>query len=185
MKKFFFLLTLTAFSASVIVAQSHLSAKRSTLDPAYEPFFHGVASGDPLTDRVIIWTRVTTSNTSENVAWEMATDTGFTNIVKSGSVTTDASKDYTVKVDVTGLQPDTWYYYRFTAMNKKSLIGRTRTAPVGSVANLRFAIVSCSNYEAGYFNAYKDIALKNDVDAVIHLGDYIYEYGRGGILSIR
>jgi len=183
MKKFLTLLMLTSFSVSALMAQTHTSAKRSSVDEKYAPFYHGVASGDPLSDRVIIWTRVTTNNASENVSWEMATDTTFGTIVQSGSTTTDASKDYTVKVDVTGLQPDTWYYYRFTALNKKSLIGRTRTAPTGNVANLRFAVMSCSSYETGYFNAYSDVAQKNDVDAVIHLGDYIYEYGQGGILS--
>jgi alkaline phosphatase D len=183
MKKLFTLLLLTSFSVSALMAQQHNSAKRSVVDEKYAPFYHGVASGDPLSDRVIIWTRVTTNNASETVNWEVAADTTFATVVQSGSTTTDASKDFTVKVDVTGLQADTWYYYRFTAMNKKSLIGRTRTTPTGNVANLRFAVMSCSNHEAGYFNAYKDVAEKNDVDAVIHLGDYIYEYGRGGILS--
>jgi alkaline phosphatase D len=182
MKNILLIFSLSVYAFSGIWSQSHMSAKRSQVDEKYAPFYHGVASGDPLQDRVIIWTRVTTNDAIVTVDWKMATDTGFNNIVQSGTTTTDASKDYTVKVDVTGLQPDTWYYYRFEALGKKSITGRTRTAPSGNVSNLRFAIVSCSDYESGYFNAYHDIAVKNDVDAVLHLGDYIYEYGRGGIL---
>ncbi len=154
---------------------------RSQLDPLFAPFYHGVASGDPLTDRVIIWTRITVDNPgSVDVNWRFATDTLFNNIVSSGTVTTDDTKDYTVKVDVTGLQPDTWYYYEFNNSGRNSLIGRTKTTPAGDVDSLRFAVVSCADYENGYYNAYKDIAQRNDIDAVIHLGDYIYEYGAGG-----
>lgn len=158
-------------------AQQHLDASRSDVDNALAPFYHGVASGDPLSDRVIIWTRITSGNATEVVNWQIATDLNFTNVVNSGAFTTDASRDYTVKVDVTGLQPNTWYYYRFSNNGIYSIIGRTRTMPVGTISNMRFAVVACSNYQSGYFNAYKDIVNKNDVDAVIHLGDYIYEYG--------
>lgn len=167
---------LIAFSVSVF-AQSHLGSNRSTLDDAYAPFYHGVASGDPLSDRVILWTRITTTNSSETIDWQIATDTLFTNIINSGTTTTDSFSDFTVKIDATGLQPDTWYYYRFKNGSTYSITGRTRTAPVNSVNDLRFAVVACSNYQDGFFNAYNDIALKNDVDAVIHLGDYYYEYG--------
>jgi alkaline phosphatase D len=152
------------------------SPGRSTIDPAFEPFYHGVASGDPLSDRVILWTRITTTNASENVGWQIATDQAFSNIVNSGNVTTDASKDFTVKVDATGLQPNSWYYYRFSGQGKNSLIGRTRTAPTTGVNNLRFAVASCSNFPNGFFHVYRDIVNKNEVDAVLHLGDYIYEY---------
>lgn len=163
------------FTLNVLHAQTN-EHNRATLDPAYEPFYHGVASGDPLPDRVIIWTRITTTNASETVNWEVATDKNFNTIVNSGSTTTDSSKDYTVKVDVTGLQPNTWYYYRFKGLGKYSLVGRTRTAPVSSVNNLRFAVVSCSNISSGYFHVYRDIVNKNEADVVLHLGDYIYEY---------
>lgn len=173
-KSLYALLTLLVFSAQ---AQTPQSPSRSVVDEALAPFYHGVASGDPLTDRVIIWTRVTTGNTTENVGWQIATDTTFATIINSGTVTTDSSTDYTVKVDVTGLQPNTWYYYRFNNNGVYSIIGRTRTMPSGSVSNLRFAVVACSNYQDGFFNVYNDIARKNDIDAVIHLGDYYYEYG--------
>jgi alkaline phosphatase D len=104
----------------------------------------------------------------------------MTNIVQNGTFTTDQSRDYTVKVDVTGLQPNTFYFYEFTHNGYNSVRGRTKTAPLGSVDSLRFAVVSCANYEAGYFNAYKIITARNDVDAIIHLGDYIYEYEHAG-----
>ena len=144
------------------------------------PFYHGVASGDPLTDRVIIWTRVTPeSEQSVDVFWRVSTDVELKQIVQQGSLTTDQSRDYTVKVDVHGLQPGTTYYYGFTALGKNSLTGRTKTAPV-TTDRLRFAVVSCSNYQAGFFNAYGRIADRNDLDAVVHLGDYIYEYPHGG-----
>jgi alkaline phosphatase D len=180
MKKIFTLLTALVVALSVFAQNDHLSANRSNLDPALEPFYHGVASGDPLSNAVILWTRITTASATPTVNWEMATDLGFTNNLVSGTVTTDAGKDYTVKVDVSGLQPNTWYYYRFSHNGVNSIIGRTRTAPVGDVDSLRFAVVACSNYQAGYFNAYKDIAMRNDVDAVLHLGDYYYEYEAEG-----
>jgi alkaline phosphatase D len=161
-----------------------------SFDPTLKPFYHGVASGDPLTDKVIIWTRITPDSgnySPKTVNWKVATDTSFLNIIKSGSVTADSSKDYTVKVDVTGLQPGTTYYYIFGHNGYYSLIGRMRTA-AADVNHLRFAVVSCNNYEAGFFNGFKKIAQRNDIDAVIHLGDYIYEYepkGYGDSLTGR
>lgn len=174
MKQTFLSLVFT-IAAITIFAQPN-SAGRSVLDPAYEPFYHGVASGDPLPDRVILWTRITTSALTENVTWQIATDVNFNNVVNSGAVTTDDTKDFTVKVDAAGLQANTWYYYRFNGQGKYSITGRTRTAPTTGVTNLRFAVLSCSNLPNGYFHAYRNIVDKNEVDAVLHLGDYIYEY---------
>lgn len=148
-------------------------------NPDYEPFYHGVASGDPLPTQVIIWSRVTTDQPSVEVEWFVAEDTTFTNIIASGNLSTDASKDYTVKIDVQNLQPNTTYYYVFKAMGKYSLIGRTKTAPIESVDQLKFVLISCSNFNWGYFNVYDRIADRNDLDAVIHVGDYIYEYPEG------
>ncbi len=143
----------------------------------YAPFLHGIASGDPLTDRVILWTRVSTSDTSQpiTVNWRIATDTNFTTIVNSGSFITDALRDFTVKVDADGLLPGTWYYYDFEAGGNHSLIGRTKTAPSGAVSQARFAVATCAKFSKGFFNAYARIGERNDLDAVIHLGDYIYE----------
>ncbi len=168
-------------SAITIFAQSN-GASRSVLDPAYEPFYHGVASGDPLPDRVILWTRITTSALTETVIWQIATDVNFSNVVNSGSVTTDDSKDFTVKVDATGLQENTWYYYRFNGQGKYSITGRTRTAPASGVTNLRFAVLSCANFANGYFHVYKNIVDRNEVDAVLHLGDYLYEYKKASLV---
>ena len=161
---------------------------RLDLDPALEPFYHGIASGDPLQEAVIIWTRVTTTEPEANVAWEMATDATFGEgtIVASGVTQTNADRDYTVKVDVTGLESNAYYYYRFNHNGDYSKIGRTKTAPTASeVDQLRFATVSCSSLQHGYFNAYNRITDRNDIDAVIHLGDYIYEYGPGEYGDIR
>jgi alkaline phosphatase D len=163
--------------------RGHLAAASADLpfDVRLKPFYHGVASGDPLTDRVILWTRVTPDNEGPiEVAWRIATDTALANVVNSGIVTTDQSKDYTVKVDATGLQPGTTYYYGFTTLGLHSLTGRTKTAPATGFERLRFAVASCANFQAGYFNAYAAMAERNDVDAVIFLGDYIYEYQEGG-----
>lgn len=146
-------------------------------------FLHGVASGDPLADSVILWTRVTPETDGRAlVSWEVAEDENFANIVTSGSGETNADVDYTVKVDVTGLQAASQYYYRFRVGDKISPMGKTRTLPQGSVSSAAFAVVSCSNYPAGYFNVYREVA-NQDVDAVLHLGDYLYEYSREGYAS--
>lgn len=166
-------------------AQDYNSNKRLSVDPNLAPFYHGVASGDPLDDAVIIWTRITTQDPSVTVNWKIATDTSMQNIINSGTATTDASKDYTIKVDVTGLDAATTYYYQFDYDGQYSLIGRTKTAPSGMVDQLRFAVVSCSKYDVGFFNAYESIAWRNDIDAVLHLGDYIYEYAAGNTISGR
>lgn len=146
-------------------------------------FEHGVASGDPLADRVILWTRVSPERDGNVVvAWEVASDEAFADIVASGSGSTTGDVDYTVKVDVTGLDAGSDYYYRFNTGDNTSTVGRTRTAPAGSTAAASFAVVSCSNFPAGLFHVYREIA-NREVDAVLHLGDYIYEYGPGGYAS--
>ena len=144
-------------------------------------FDHGVASGDPLTDKVIIWTRVVPeSETSVQVSWEVATDPEFLNVTHNGSTETDISRDYTVKVDVQNLEAGATYYYRFSSNGVTSVIGRTKTLPEGSVDQVKLAVFSCANYPAGYFHVYGEAAKRDDLDAVLHLGDYIYEYGQGG-----
>ena len=142
-------------------------------------FEHGIASGDPLSDKVIIWTRVTPSVGSgqRNVVYEIAEDGAFSGIIRRGIVTTDAERDYTVKIDVQELAPDTVYYYRFSCGGIRSAVGRTKTLPEGSVASVKMAVFSCSNYPKGYFNAYAEAAKHGDLDVALHLGDYIYEYG--------
>ena len=144
-------------------------------------FLHGVASGDPLLDRVVIWTRVTPVVLGNiRVKWAVALDAGFTQTVAHGLRIATGATDWTVKVDVTGLLPGTRYFYKFTVNQLDSPVGRTRTLPdSASVAAVKLAIFSCSNFEKGYFNAYNDAAKRADLDAVLHLGDYNYEYGVG------
>ena len=150
--------------------------------PQYPPFHHGIASGDPLADRVILWTRVTPTDPAQQVTvnWRIAFDSAFNNIIKSGSFIADSSRDFTVKVDATGLNPGTTYYYDFETAGSRSATGRTKTAPVGNNSNVRFAVATCAKYSKGYFNAYARIGDRDDIDAVIHLGDYIYESSDSG-----
>jgi alkaline phosphatase D len=143
-----------------------------------------VASGDPLADRVIIWTRVSPHHHGPVlVHWEVALDPHFRRVVRHGRVLTNAHRDYTVKVDVMGLRPDARLFYRFRAQGDCSPVGRTRTLPVGGVGQVKLAVFSCANYPAGYFHAYGDAARQEDVFASVHLGDYLYEYERGGYAS--
>ncbi len=143
-------------------------------------FLHGVASGDPLQDKVILWTRLTPVdlNVHLRVTWEIATDDQFKQNLKTGTVQTTKTDDFTVKVDATDLQAATTYYYRFRFGSKVSPVGQTKTLPV-TTNKVSFAVCSCSNYPAGYFYVYREMA-KQNVDVVIHLGDYIYEYGADG-----
>jgi alkaline phosphatase D len=142
-------------------------------------FDHGVASGDPLTDSVVIWTRITPlDKQSVTVNWQVATDAEFVDLVNEDYCEVDAGRDFTIKVDVQGLEPDRIYYYRFMAGSIVSTVGRTKTLPNGNVDQVAFAVLSCSNYPAGYFNVYRELANTGGLDAVVHLGDYIYEYGR-------
>jgi len=150
-------------------------------------FAHGVASGDPLADRVMLWTHVSLprGHAAVEVDWQIAEDRAFRRIVGAGQAVADPGRDYCVKIDVGGLAPGRTYFYRFAALGRQSLTGRTRTLPVGGLDRLRLAVASCSNYPAGYFTAYRDIAAHGDLDAVIHLGDYIYEYAADGYASQR
>jgi len=141
-------------------------------------FDHGIASGDPLQDRVILWTRVSGATKPVTVCWQIARDDAFSEIVGSGRITTDAWRDHTVKVDATGLAPGTPYWYRFRAGAATSPVGRTRTLPE-QTNRVVLAMVCCSLHSNGYFNGYRAVADLPEVDAVVHLGDYIYEYGAG------
>ncbi|WP_439100380.1 alkaline phosphatase D family protein [Congregibacter sp.] len=148
-------------------------------EPVY--FTHGIASGDPLSDRVILWTRVLPGDGKPGplaVGWEIAKDAQFKTVVNKGTAVTSEQRDYTVKVDATGLKPKETYFYRFNARGAFSPVGRTRTLPMGAVDAFTMAVCSCSNFPQGYFNAYRDIA-DSEVDVVLHLGDYIYEYADG------
>lgn len=150
---------------------------RIILDETIAPFYHGVASGDATSSKVIIWTRITTDQPSADVLWRVAKDSLFQNIVSQGNFNTSAERDFTVKVDVTGLEQNTWYFYEFESDGKLSIRGRTKTLPIEDIEHFRFAFTSCASYPHGYFNAYQRIRERNDISAVVQLGDYIYEYG--------
>ena len=146
-------------------------------------FDHGVASGDPLSHSVILWTRVTPreSQGAVEVTVEVATDQGFANLAGDPvTATATAGRDYTVKVDFEGLEAGTVYYYRFRSGGATSPTGRTRTLPQGDVSSVRLTVLSCASYASGYFNVYAH-ARDAEVDAVLYLGDYIYEYDTEGL----
>lgn len=178
-----FLKTSIASLCTVAVSTSLTGCMHSQLADTLDnvQFNHGVASGDPLSNAVIIWTRVTTAVASANVAWQLATDKAFKNIIRSGVERAEKSRDHTIKIDVQQLSANTTYYYRFLGHSSTlSPIGRTKTLPQGDIEQIKMVVVSCSNYPAGYFNAYDDAAKQSQLDVVVHLGDYIYEYGMGG-----
>ncbi|MFJ9056132.1 alkaline phosphatase D family protein [Streptomyces sp. NPDC102409] len=181
----------TAVAGSVLTATSARAADGPV-------FLHGVASGDPLPDGILLWTRVTPSadalpgsglGADTPVAWEIAEDKDFSRIAARGTAVARAGSDHTVKADVRGLRPATAYWFRFSAApgaaggghSVLSPVGRTRTAPAAGapVAGIRFGVVSCANWEAGWFSPYRHLAARADLDAVLHLGDYIYEYASG------
>ena len=177
-----------ASGAGAAAVAGTASAARSA--GVHRAFQHGVASGDPLPGAVVLWTRVTPTpeatpgsglGPAVTVAWEVATDAGFRKVVRRGRAGTDAARDHTVKLDATSLQPDTAYFFRFTLNGQQSPIGRTRTAPAPTASpdRLRFGVVSCANLQAGWFSAYRHLAARDDLTAVIHLGDYLYEYAPG------
>jgi alkaline phosphatase D len=143
-------------------------------------FAHGIASGDPLHDGIVLWTRVSPAEPGKvEVLWEMALDPDFRESVASGRTTTNEDRDFTVKVDVRKLTMGRDYHYRFTAGGETSPVGRTRLAPApgDAVERVRLGVVSCSSYGHGWFHGYEKLAAQPDVDLVVHLGDYIYEYG--------
>ena len=168
-----------------------VTSRASAAAPAASPVFrHGIASGDPTPQAVVLWTRVTPTPAATpgsgvgpeaRVRWEVATDSRFRKVVRSGSFTTSAARDHTVKVDAAGLAPATWYFYRFTSAGATSPVGRTRTAPAETATpvNLRLGVVSCANLQAGWFSAYRHLAARDDLHAILHLGDYVYEYAPG------
>jgi alkaline phosphatase D len=155
-------------------AATPAAAQSSTIS-----FRHGVASGDPRQDRVVLWTRITPDKPGADIAytWKLNPIDRRAGGAKSGSGTTGPARDYTVKVDATGLDAGRAYTFEFTAAGVTSPMGRTRTLPAGPTQDVVLAIASCTLYPNGYFNAYQAIADLPRVDAVLHLGDYIYEYG--------
>lgn len=146
-------------------------------------FAYGVASGDPLSDRVILWTHAKFSGSDVPVSmrYQVSTDAAFTQIVSQGDVESKIENSHTAKIDALGLSPDTSYFYRFIFGDAVSPIGKTRTLPI-SASSVKLAVMSCTNYPAGFFNVYAEVA-RSDVEVALHLGDYIYEYGATGYAS--
>lgn len=149
-------------------------------------FLHGVASGDPLTDSLILWTKVTPAQQVDAVQLllEVSDSPDFGKVQHQQLCLARKEANYCCKVDLTGLQPGRSYYYRFSDSNTVSATGHGKTLPAGSVSEVRFAVLSCSNYPAGYFHVYQQVA-QQQLDAVLHLGDYIYEYEQGGYATER
>lgn len=154
-----------------------------------DPFTLGVASGDPDSTSVILWTRLAPEPLQPHgglgpqpieVKWELAEDEGFQKLVASGTTQATPQLGHSVHVEAKGLKPDHWYWYRFQAGDAVSPVGRTRTMPETTAMpdQLKFAFASCQNYEQGLFTAYEQMA-QDDLDLVFHLGDYIYEYQSG------
>jgi alkaline phosphatase D len=170
-------------AASSLALPLWAQEERRAPPAASSPFQHGVASGDPLGDRIILWTRVVPRDPSAtrpvSVRWRIAADPELRRVVSSGVAETAAARDYTVKVDAAGLRAGATYYYAFDVGDEQSPIGRTKTLPEGAAERMRIALVSCSNYPAGFFNVYACIARRVDLDAIVHVGDYIYEFGEG------
>jgi len=165
---------------------SSTSTTRAAARLAGDPFTLGVASGDPLADRVVLWTRLAVdplatdgaggmATDTLDVEWEVAADDGFARVVRSGVATAEPDHGHAVHVDVDGLDPATEYHYRFRVGEYTSPPGRTRTLPDGSPARFALAVVNCQWLETGAYGAYRNL-LDEDVDLVVHLGDYIYEY---------
>lgn len=153
-----------------------------------DPFTLGVASGYPQPNGVVLWTRLAPRplegggmpQQAVEVAWEVAADEAFRNIVRRGSAIAIPDLAHSIHAEVNGLEPARWYWYRFIAGNATSPVGRTRTAPAAAsaVERMRFAFASCQQYEQGYYAAYRHMA-GEDLDLVVHLGDYIYESSWG------
>lgn len=185
---------------SAIVGGGLLVPSAALADPSprggriVDPFTLGVASGDPLPDSVVLWTRLAPSPLEYNggmptrnvpVRWELATDAGFRTIAQRGTETALADEAHTLHVEVKGLEPHREYWYRFRVGKEISPVGRTRTAPAaGSLSPISFGITSCASYEVGYFTAYEHMA-KEDLDVVFCLGDYLYEYAAGAMGEVR
>ncbi len=170
------------------ISQNQLEFRSDPVNfnPLWAPFLHGVASGDPSENSVILWTRVTPDSTvmgnSIDVEWTIADDPNLENVIQSGMAEVLLDKDFTLKLTVTGLEAGSTYYYGFEALGKHSLTGKTKTTPTNP-NHLKFGVINCANFQTGYFNAYHRLADHNDLDAIIFLGDFFYEYGDGVVAN--
>jgi len=146
-------------------------------------FNHGVASGDPTHSNIIIWTKITkNTNLKIDVDWQISNKKDFSNVISNGKTKSHSYNNFTVKIDakIPLKYNAESIYYRFFVNNNFSPVGKTKTLPISNPDKFNLAFCSCSNYPAGFFNAYREIALDDDIDLVLHLGDYLYEYGADG-----
>lgn len=180
-----FLKYLAAVSAIPTLALKAVASSEDVQEFSGNLFQLGVASGDPSADGVVIWTKLSPRPLEDGgmplhpvrVGWEVANDEGFHDIVQSGSALAIPQLGHSVHVELEGLKADRWYFYRFHVGKQTSPIGRTRTFPVAEEMpdRLKFAFTSCQHFEYGYFNGYPHMQ-QEDLNLVVHLGDYIYEY---------
>lgn len=174
-------LKVSALAATTLIVSTGITGCGKSENTVNVSFNHGVASGDPLNDKVIIWTRVThddSSLTSDvEVSFEVSTDDTFTNITNNGTYIANESEDFTIKIDVQNLDSGTAYYYRFFVNNVISKVGIAKTLPIENPEQVKMAVFTCANYPNGFFNAYSEAAKLEDLDVTVHVGDYIYEYG--------
>jgi alkaline phosphatase D len=179
-----FLSTAAAGLVLPALAQPVSAVIQRQVDFAAYPFSLGVASGEPSYDGFVIWTRLAPKpldgggmpNSLVEVSWEVAEDDAFSRIVRQGTTIAAPQLAHAVHVELMGLKPDRWYWYRFQAGKETSPFGKTRTLPAEDAEpdRLRFAFASCQHYEDGYYAGYANM-LKESLDLIIHLGDYIYE----------
>lgn len=166
--------------AALTLPARHASAFQIKPRFQSDPFVLGVASGDPLPDSVVLWTRLISEGLRDNVAvqWELAEDDQFRKIVRKGQTLARPDLGHSVHVEPAGLKPSSWYFYRFRASDAVSPVGRTRTSPsAGSnPEKLNFAFASCQNFQSGHYTAYRHM-VKEDIELIVFLGDYIYEGG--------
>ena len=169
----------TPYLLLLIIVISACYENHERLSTLY-PFQYGVASGDPKMDGVLLWTHVTVNDSIEiaEIHWEVAKDSLFQHVVQSENIKALPKNDHCVKIEVDGLRSGTNYFYRFKNENEVSSVGRTQTLPK-TTDTVRLAIVNCSKYEGGFFNVYDAISKMDGINAVVHLGDYIYEDGGG------
>src|SRR5438477_2987597 len=176
-----FIAATSSLAAASVWSSRAVIAKQNVKLPDH-PFQLGVASGDPSPDGFVIWTRLAPKPTegggmpseAVEVAWQVAEDEAMSRVVAKGTTIANPDWAHSVHVEVEGLKPDRWYWYRFKAGGEVSPKGRTRTAPPANARpeRLNFAFVSCQKYETGYYTAYDHLA-REDLDLVVHLGDYI------------
>lgn len=171
-----------ALAASVSAIASATPGTEALARALNVSFTHGVASGDPLADRVILWTRAVAAEGAGDffLYWSVSEQADMRRPITGGLLRASADNDWCCKVDASGLQPGRLYYYQFVYRDRRSPVGITRTLPVGDVSNIKLAFFSCSNHPKGFFNVYREAARRDDLNAVLHLGDYLYEYGPTG-----